>query len=231
MNVTQLLAETDFNCGSTSATFPVSDKIRLFNNAYHDVARLIWSSDSTYTWDESNYTDGPVATRTVANASATYLIPTTAIRIRGVEIKDAGGNWYKLTPLDYSTLDVSPESYLTGTGLPVQYSIQGNEIRLFPAPGTGYVTMSSGMAVRLSRNVTEIATSATTMTPGFPASFHPILSYAASMAFTQDDKQRQFLAVQKDRLEKGLTNFYGHRVNDYKSAIRPSGRRNWRQYY
>lgn len=230
MNVTNLKLDTHFLCGSTSATYSDTNLVRNLNVAYNDVARVIWESDGTWKFDDSNNTTGPVAYRTIANASASYQVPTTAIRIDGVEVKDASGHWFKLTPVSITDMEISPEEWLTGTGMPIHYALEGNEIRLFPAPGTGFTTMSSGMAVRLQRNVTEFATTATTAEPGFATSFHRILSLAAAIDFMQDDRQRNFLLQQKDRLEKGLTRFYSKRGTEFKAAVRPSSKKRWRQY-
>lgn len=221
MNVTEIKQDINFLCGATSATYLNLDKMRNVNIEYQRVATLIWDSDSTWNYDDSNNTNSPVAYRTVANASASYLVPTTAIRIEGVEIKDNGGNWTKLKPITYHELPTSPESYFTGSGLPLQYMLEGNEIRLFPPPGTGSVTMSSGMAVRLSRSVTELGVSATTATPGFATPFHRMLSFAASIDFVQDNQQKQFLLLQRDRLEKGLIKFYSHRADDFPGRLNP----------
>jgi hypothetical protein len=229
MNITNLKADVDFLCGSTSATYSDTNKIRNINIAYLDVARTIWESDSVH-FDDANNTDSMVAYKGMANASASYLVPTTAIRINGVEVADANGDWKKLKFLNVDDLTVSREEYLTGTGTPLYYNIEGTQCRLFPAPGTGYVTMSSGLAFRLSRNVTEFATTATTTEPGFPANFHRILSYAAAMDFTQDEKQRQYLAGQKERLEQGMRRYYAKSVQEAKTIIRPAGKKRWRQY-
>lgn len=225
MNWLNLRADTNFLCGATSATYPDADKMRNMGVAYQRVATKIWESDPTYSWDDRNNTDGPVAYRTVANASAAYVIPTTAIRVRGVEIKDNSGHFHKLTPVTYEDLPFAPTEYLNQAGLPIHYMIEGNEIRLFPAPGTNSVTMSSGMAVHLSRSVTEPATSATTTEPGFASGFHRILSLAAAVDFIQDDKQREFLAIQRERLEQGLVKFYGKWAPQYKGGIKLIKRR------
>lgn len=221
MQVSELDADTNFLCGSTSGTYLRVDKRRNQNIEYQRIATLIWDSDSTWNYDDSNNTNSPVAYRTVANASASYLVPTTAIRIEGVEIKDNGGNWTKLKPITYHELPVAPDAYFTAVGLPMQYMLQGNEIRLFPPPGTNNVTMSSGMAVRLSRAVTELGVSATSTTPGFATPFHRMLSFAASIDFVQDNQQKQFLMLQKDRLEKGLIKFYSHRADDFPGRLNP----------
>lgn len=230
MNVTNLKSDIDFLCGSTSASYPDADKIRNINIAYNDVARLIWESDGTWAYDDANNTDTPIAYRTVANASASYQIPTSVVRVKQFEIKDNDGNWFKLKPITYDDLSISPEEYMTSAGLPLYYLLDGTQVRLFPAPGTGYVTMTSGLAVRLDRNVTEFATTASTETPGFPTSFHRILSYAAAVDFIQDDQQKKFLLQQKARLENGLVRFYGQRSNELRTQIKPHSKRRWRQY-
>lgn len=229
MNVTELDADTDFLCGSTSGTYSRTNKRRNQNIEYLRVATLIWESDGTWAFDDRNNTDTPIAYRTIANASGSYLIPTTALRIKNVEVKDNDGNWHVMKPITLDEMHISPEEWLTGTGMPMYSMLEGNEIRLFPAPGTGYTTMTSGMAVRLSRAVTELDVSATSTVPGFATPFHRMLSYAAAIDFSQDSQQRQFLAVQRDRLEKGLTRFYSKRNEDKPSRIIPMSRRR-RQY-
>lgn len=230
MNWSALRDDVNFHCGTTSASYPDADKMRNMLVEYQKVATLIWESDPTYSFDSRNATDSPKAYRTVANASGSYLIPTTALRIRGVEIQDADLNWSKLTPVTYQELYTSPEEYKTGVGLPVQYMIEGNEIRLLPSPGTGFVNMISGMAVVLSRQMEEPGVTATTTTPGFATAFHRILSYAASIDFVQDKNQRDFLLGQKIRLERGLSKFYSNWAPQYKTKIKPHTQRTWKKY-
>ena len=230
MTINDIKNDIDFLCGSTSGTYLVADKIRNVNIAYNDVARVVWESDGDWHYDDSNNTDLPRAYRTVANASATYLIPTTAIKVEGVEIKDADGNWRKLKPISYHDLSISPEEFLAGGGTPIYYHLEGTQITLYPAPGTGYTTMSSGMMVRLERNVTEFPVTATTTTPGFVAPFHRILSLAAAIDFEQDPKHREFLMFQKQRLEKGLALFYAKRGAEYKTRMKPAFKKRWKSY-
>jgi hypothetical protein len=224
MNISQLKSDTYFLAGATSATYPDADLIRNINIANLDVATTIWESDGTWSHNDSNSGD-PTYYRTVANASASYLIPTAAQRIEQVEIKDGSGNWVKLLPIDYSELSISPEEYLTGVGTPIKYHLEGNQIRLFPAPGTGYVTMSSGMAVRLNQNPSEFPTTATTTEPGFPSNFHRILSYAATLDFTKDEEDRKFFQAQKAILKNQLSRFYSKRWDEGRTTIKPRSRR------
>ena len=221
--------DIDFLCGSTSASYPIADKRRNVYQEYQRVATLIWDSDGTWGFDDSNTIDGSKATRTIANASATYQIPTTALRVEGVEILDNGSVWHKLIPIDYHDIEGSPEEFLKSAGLPTRYDLQGNEIRLFPPPGTGAVTLTSGMCVRLSRNVSAFASAATT-SPGFAAPFHRLLSIGAALDFERDTQQRNLLLHMKDRLEKGLVKFYSKRGAEQKLRIKPYTKKRWRQY-
>ncbi len=230
MNIQTIKSDIDFLCGSTSATYTDTNKIRNVNVAYNDVARLIWESEGAWAFDDSNNTDSPVATRTMAHASATYLVPTTAIRIEGVEIKDNASYWHKLLPIAFADFTIAPEQFLTGNGLPIYYQLEGNEITFYPAPASASVTLTSGMKVRLARNVTEFPVTATTTSPGFPTSFHRILSYAAAIDFTQDNTQRQFLVQQRARLEKGLMTYFSKRGLEYKTRILPAGQKRWKLY-
>ncbi len=230
MNIQNLKDDVDFLCGSTSATYSNVNKVRNMNIAYHDIARLVWESDGGWSYDDSNNTDAPIAYKTLGNASASYTIPTTALRIEGIEVKDNGGDWKKILPITYHELSQAPQEFLSGGGFPIYYQLKGNEINLFPSPTTSYVTLASGMLVRLSRVPTELVATATTTTPGFATPFHRILSLAAAIDFIQDSNQRQFLAIQKDRLEKGLIKFYSKRADEFKSSLTSTGKKTWRQY-
>lgn len=230
MNIGQIKKDVHFLLGSTSATYFDLDITRNINIAYQDVTRLIWESDGGWAFDDSNNTDSPKATKTLGNLSGTYTIPTTALRIEQVEIKDNGGNWSKLNPISYHEITTSPESYQSQGGLPTEYALEGNEIRLFPPPFSGNVTLVSGMALRLSRAVTEFAASASSTTPGFATSFHRILSYGAAVDFTQDQNQRQNFLLLKQRLEQGLVRFYGKRAEENPTGINPATKKRWRNY-
>lgn len=227
MNVTNLKADTRLLAHATSGTYQDADLMRNINIHYHDVARTIWEADGTWSYGEG---ENNTYYRSLGNASASYTIPTAALRIKQVEVKDGSGNWQKLIPIDYDELSISPEQYLTGTGTPLRYHLEGNQVRLFPAPGTGYVTMSSGMAVRLDPDVTDLAVTATTTEPAFPAAFHRILSYGAALDLVENPDDRRMYLEQKNRLMTGLVRFYAKRWNEGRSQISPKSKRLWRQY-
>jgi len=230
MNVTNILSDVDFLCGSTSGTYPVADKIRNINVAYNDVARLVWQSAGGWQFDDSNATTLPVARTSLVHNQQDYSLPTDAQKLEEVVVKDSSGQWHKLKHFDIHDTTIAPEEYMDSAGLPVYYDTIGRSIMLYPTPSSAHCTTTSGLGVYVSRNVTEFATTASSETPGFAIPFHRILSYAVALDFGQDNVQRQLWAMQKDRLERGLVEFYAKREVEGVTRIKPRQRRQWRQY-
>lgn len=191
---------------------------------------MIWNCADEWQYDDRNNTDLPKVLKTLGQASASYTIPTTAQRIERVEIQDSSNNWVKLSPIDYKKINVALEEFRSTPALPQYYDLVGNYVTLYPAPSSAYVTLSSGMALRVSRDVTEFAFSATTETPGFATQFHRILSLSAAIVFEKDATQRATFVALKDRLEQGLQNFYSSREVESRAQMTPRGRRFQRQY-
>lgn len=230
MNVTNLNSDTDFLCGTTSASYPAADKVRNYNVAYQNVARLIWESANEWQYDDSNATTLPIATATLVNNQQDYSLPSTIQRLERVEVKDASGNYQKLTKIDIHDITIGAPEFLETAGMPLYYDLIGSSLMLYPKPSSSSVTLASGLQVYVNRSVTEFATTATTTEPGFAVAFHRILSLAASIDFTQDKETRRFLVEQRDRLEKGLIRFYSKRNVEGRTRIKPFTKRRWRQY-
>lgn len=229
-NVTNLKADTHFLCGSTSANYPDADLIRNLNIHYQDTARLIWQSAGGWQFDDSNATTLPIARATLVHNQQDYSLPSTAQRIEEIVVKDSAGNWNKLRPFDIHDTTIAPEEYMESAGLPLYYDLVGRSVMLYPKPSSAYCTMTSGLGVYISRDITEFTVTASTETPGFATPFHRILSFGAAIDFTQDQNERQILLAQKDRLEKGLVEFYAKRDVETNTRIKPRGRKTWKQY-
>ncbi len=120
--------------------------------------------------------------------------------------------------------------YMETPGMPTNYELMGRSILLYPAPSDDYVTLASGMAVYVDRDVTLFTTASTTASPGFAPQFHRILSLGASLDFEKDDAQRKLLLIQKQELTDGLKRFYNSREQERRAEIRPASRRYRRTY-
>ena len=230
MNIQNIDADADFLGGSTSGSYAPSNKRRNLNIHLQDVARLIWESQNGWQYDDSNATTLPLAKTTLVHNQQDYSIPPTAQRLEGVIVKDSAGNWVKLKPFDIHDVDIALPEYFEQAGMPLYYNMVGRSVELYPKPSSAYVTLASGIGVYVSRDVTEFAVTATSSSPGFPVAFHRILSLGMAMDFVNDPQHKQSLAVQKDRLEKGLTRFYSKRSVESKQQIKPRSKKTWRQY-
>ena len=118
-NRQSIVHDTLFHCGllTVSASFvsySLHDITRNCNNAYIETIPLIWKSAHGWRYDDSNNTDAPVAYKSLGHLSASYTIPTTALRIEGVEVKDSAGDWHKLIQINSLDLDISKEEFKIG---------------------------------------------------------------------------------------------------------------------
>lgn len=231
MTISELDADIDFLCGSTSATYSSTNKRRNMNIAYRDVVRIIWESDGGWHFDDSNATTLPKAYTTMVHNQQDYTLPTDAMRINRIEVLDGSGNSLKLRPLDPNEVTSGLPEFLGGSpGTPLYYELVGRSILLYPTPSSASVTLTNGLTVYTDRDITDIAVTATTSSPGFASPFHRILSYAAAIDFTQDSNLKQNWAFQKERLEEGMRRFYSKRAPEIKTTIKPGGRKRWRGY-
>ena len=228
MQLSQLTADVHFLCGSVSGTYAPTALLRNLNIAYQDACRLIWESDSGWKFDDANKSGEMIAYKTLTNNQGLYTIPTTAMKIQQAEVKDVYGVWHKLIPLSYKDLDDSPASYNNVGAIPGYYTLEGNDFRLIPPPVSACVTLASGVAMRISRNVNTL--SAASATPGFPSNFHRYLSYCTALDFVQDDKLRAFLMSQRDRISNGMVRFFSKRASEFTSSITPASKKRWNQY-
>ncbi len=230
MNIGTIKSDVNFLARCTSATFPDADKVRSINIAYQDIARLIWESADGWQYNDGTAGGNPVVKTSLTHNTQDYTIPSTAQRIHEIAIEDNSGNWHKLRPIDWADITSAPQEFLKTPGLPIYYNLAGRTVSFYPIPASGSVTLSSGIAFFIDRDVTEFNVTATTTVPGFATPFHRLLSYAAALDFSQDAPDRELLVAQISRMKNSLTRFYSKRAVEMKTQIKPAGKRRWRQY-
>ena len=230
MNIAEIKEDTYFLSNTFSASYPSAALLRNINIAYNEASRIIWENAAGWDFDDSNATDQPIAVATLVHNQQDYALPTTANRIKRVEVEDSEGNWWQLTPIDQSQIIGALPEHREGASVPQEYDIIGGSLYLYPAPTSGYCTLTSGIQVYIDRNVTEFTSSDTTTSPGIALPFHRYLSVCAALDITEDLSKKQWLLEMKDRIEKGLASFYSRRDVEMPMRITPKAKRFWQQY-
>lgn len=175
--------------GITNDTTLFKQIIGYINQAYAKVAMGILRVDKNWRWDDSNYTDFPIASITIVNQQRDYTLPaatvggnaSTLYRINRVRVLNASGIYYDLAPLP-ANWDESQVG-TAYSGVPMYYRLIGNSVRLSPLPLTGAVTFTNGLEVQFQRSFVLFTTASTTQQPGFMDSYHDLLAYDAAASY------------------------------------------------
>jgi hypothetical protein len=230
MNLSEIKLDTYFLSNTISASYASASLLRNINLAYQDICRIIWESASDWDFDDSNATDLPIAKTTLVNAQQDYTLPSTAQRIKRIEVEDTNSNWLKVDPIDQSQIDVALPEFKEGYGVPKYYDLIGRSLFLYPTPTSAYCTLASGLAVYFDRSITEFSATPVTASPGFAIPFHRYLSISAALDIVEDQTKRDRLLFMRKRIEEGLVKFYSKRDLEIQPTIRPRGRKYQRQY-
>ena len=197
----------------------------LINTWYRRVNSQIWEVTGTWEYDDSNYTDLPVATTDLVNNQQDYEIPSTAQKMSRVEILDSNGNYCLLVPFDESMVkDQAMSEFYETAGLPIYYDLKGRSLSLHPKPSSDRVTLTAGLKVYFSRDISEFVSTDTTKEPGFVSNFHKVLPLGASHDYSvsyEMFEKANFLKGQINELVQELKNFYAIRHRDLRTRIIP----------
>lgn len=193
------------------------------NQADKKVAMALLRVDKSWRWDDSNYTDFPIATIDLVASQRDYTLPaatsggnaSTLWRLNRVRIKNSSDNWTELTLMDVD------EKESDDTGFPAKYRLIGNSIRFECLP-TG-ITTTGGMEVTFQRSEVEFTVASTTQQPGFMNSYHDLLAYDASSSYLLPINRQlaiDYLNIFKEGLEE-LQGDYANRNDDSSRVLSP----------
>lgn len=136
------------------------------NQIVHELWNVCFKASGSWKFDDGNYTNLPQSTTELTSGTNKYALPSEALTVESVQIKDRNGNYVRIKPLDIinsKAIDYSK------TGVPTQYSLVNGTIILDITPD---YTATEGLKVYFERQAVEFATTDTTRTPGIPSPFH-----------------------------------------------------------
>lgn len=230
-----IIEEIDRLCDTDETSYPRADKTSRINNALEEVVAWILQADGRWQFDDTNYTTHPRGLGTLVNGQEDYSFTAEYLDVEAIEILDTRTpNMYiRIKQLDHSMLNgLSPQEYfgLDSDGTPRQawpeyYDINGDTIRLYPAPDSGSVTLTNGIRVWFKRTASlftvTTGTGEDTTQPGFASPYHAVLAYMAAIPYNEiyhpERVARQQFKV--NEMKKAIQEFYGHRNFDERKTM------------
>ncbi len=236
--ISDIVAEARTLCDADSTSYPAADMLRRINNAYETVVGWILMADGRWQWDDNNFTTFPVATTTLVSGQRDYQFDTSHLKIERIEILNADGNYYPITPFDKDDIPegVSVSEYYETAGQPTCYDLSGSSVVLYPAPDNGVtVTLALGLKVYFQRTAdvfTSGQVSTGTKQPGFASPWHYVLAYMAAVPYCLSYKPERVAALMRvigdnpkpqpaSGMKAAMVDFYAKRDKNERKIMTP----------
>lgn len=185
------------------------------NLAWDSYLSLVFASDGTWQFDDSNHTDYPFIKTNIVSDQNDYTFTTDEngnliLDIMKVAIlKSATDTLYEeIEPIDQQAKDDARDlvSETTATSVPYQYDKTGNAIFLDPTPS---YSATNGLKIYINREASYFTSSDTTKKPGCPGNHHiyfalkPIVEYSrfntvANINLVERELEKVEAQIQKD---------------------------------
>lgn len=196
----------------------------LTNQALNSVVTKILESDDRWQFDDTNYTDYPIATTDLVLGQRDYPLSVEQIKVTRVECMDQSGNWYLLKPLDLRDVQEARDEFMSGDGIPLYYDKLGQSLFLYPQ--TNY-NSTGGLRVYFQREPDYFVYTDTTKKPGFASLLHRLVPIKACYDFAVANNLTDKITVLQAEIAKReleLEKFFGRRNNDEVPVLREKNR-------
>lgn len=199
----------EFNCalgdGAISGDATLLKQITAqVNLAMSEVWHNVWKYQSGWIYDDANQTDLPQAVFTLVAGQSKYQLPSDALTVNRIEVKDSQGNFYPLTPLTEREIHQGMDEFFETDGMPQYYRLIGRTVELFPAPSANDTTLTSGGKIYFDRTGVAFASTDTTDTPGFSAEYHDLIPIKTSIKWLRVHKPDSptLIMLQNDEIKR-----------------------------
>jgi len=214
---------------------PLVMATRRINAAYEELISMIINADGTWQFDDENFTTVPRGTATLVEGQELYSFATNYLQIKQIDVLSTdAGVWRTVKPLDRKEMgNQTTEEYFgvdssgnPAKAFPTHYDIEGDSIRLFPAPTSTQVTLASGLRVSFTRTADLFTAADTTQEPGLPSTHHILLAYMGAIPYAMSYKKDRvgWLEKKVDDMKKTLLEHYAYREKNTRGVIQPRRR-------
>lgn len=190
------------------------------NDVVSDIWAIIFSATGTWRWDDSNQSDLPQGVTNLVSGTYRYALPSTALTVERVEIKDANGNWIRLNPITKEKGVAALGELETQNGTPRGYFLTGDTIEILPVPN---YSSTGGLKVFFTRDAVDFVYNDTTKTPGFASPFHTAVAIGSAIIWLQINQPNSLtlpnLIKNYDKQTTQLEEFYSERFKDNNPVV------------
>ena len=164
-------------------------KIKTITRAVNEANRLIWAwifqAYGGWQYDDGNQTTLPSATAALVAGQQKYTIPSDAITVRQVSVKDESGQWKDVDPITTEQINQNSTEteFYDVAGNPMYYRLVSNVINIYPAPN---YSQAASIRIQFDRGSVSFTSTDTTKTPGFVSEFQGALHVGASYIIASD---------------------------------------------
>ncbi len=159
-----------------------TDRLYDFASYTNSTLRALWHVSfrlcGNWLYEDNNQTDLPQSTTDLVNGQSTYALPSGALTVRRVEMKDTAGNWTKLKPLSLKQISQGLGEFMKEDSQPMNYRLVGNTLELFPASN---YDSTNGLKVFYDRGSVAFEYDDTTTIPGIASEYHDLIAVGASL--------------------------------------------------
>ena len=191
------------------------------NKVGHKIWHWIFLSQGVWKYDDSNETDLPQATTNLVDAQATYALPSDALTVQRVEVKNSNGDWFRLIQIMEQQIPGAIDEFNEDDCEPVYYRLIGNTMELFPASN---YDSTNGLKIYFDRDSVDFAYNDTTQTPGFASPYHEAVPVGMAIEWLKiknpTSTTLQFLREEWAKFELEIKQFYSLRNKDTVRVLR-----------
>jgi len=231
--IQQIESNCGFNDGDISGNSVLLAKFTAEVNLALDRAlSIIFKSDGTWQFDDSNHTDSPFITTDLVSGQRAYSFTKDGsdnliLEIFKVLVMDEDGVYQEIDPVDQQMSKnsrVNVDSFVDGqdeTGTVTRYDKTGNAIYLDKIPS---YSKTDGIKMLISREGSYFSTTDTTKKPGILGLYHEYLALVPSYKYARNHNLPNTKRLWEDieRFEEQMRTAYGKRNKDIKRRMRPA---------
>lgn len=226
--IQQMEIKTSKGLGSISGDTNLLQEFTGYaNDILSDIWTKIFENSNGWRWDDSNQTDLPQGVINLVSGTNRYGMPTDALTIDRIEIKDAAGNWIKLTPLNKEKGGNAIADLEGRQGTPLYYFLVGDTIVLIDTPN---YNSTGGLKVYFKRDAVNFNYDDVTVVPGFASPFYTLISLGASIEWLKINQPTSpslpFFMADYEKQMDSLGEFYSARWSDNSSVALSPRREN-----